>query len=76
MQDSVTISLVFNAKPQLNRVETYPVQTQPSVEVSERYLPKPAIEEFDGDPLDYWAFVNRFKVHIADRIHSVDNEFA
>ena len=41
-------------------------------EVSERFLPKPAIEEFDGDPLDYWAFVNRFKVHIADRITSDD----
>ena len=23
------------------------------------------IEEIDGDPLDHWAFVNRFKVHIA-----------
>ena len=50
----------------------YVQQTSPSVEVSERYLPKPAIEEFDGDPLDYWAFVNRFKVHIADRIRSID----
>ena len=50
----------------------YAQQTSPSVEVSERYLPKPVIEEFDGDPLDYWAFVNRFKVHIADRIRSID----
>ena len=41
-------------------------------EMSERFLPKPAIENFDGDPLDYWAFVNRFKVHIADRINSDD----
>ena len=50
----------------------YAQQTSPSVEASERYLPKPAIEKFDGDPLDYWAFVNRFKVHIADRIRSID----
>ena len=41
-------------------------------EASERFLPKPAIEQFDGDPLDYWAFVSRFKVHIADRISSDD----
>jgi len=41
-------------------------------EVGERFLPKPAIEKFEGDPLDYWAFVNRFKVHIADRIRSDD----
>ena len=41
-------------------------------EASERFLPKPSIEQFDGDPLDYWAFVNRFKVHIADRIISGD----
>ena len=41
-------------------------------EVGDRYLPKPAIEKFTGDPLDYWAFVNRFTVHIADRIASDD----
>ena len=29
----------------------YAQQTSPSIEASERYLPKPAIEEFDGDPL-------------------------
>ena len=41
-------------------------------EVSERYLPKPSIEEFDGDPLDYWAFVNRFQIHVAERVNSDD----
>lgn len=44
----------------------------PYSEIGERFLPKPAIEKFEGDPLDYWAFVNRFKVHIADRIWSED----
>ena len=39
-------------------------------EVSERYLPKPSVEEFDGDPLDYWAFVNRFQIHVAERVNN------
>ena len=44
----------------------------PYSEVGERFLPKPAVEKFDGDPLDYWIFVNRFKVHTADRVYSDD----
>ena len=40
--------------------------------MSERYLPKPSIEEFDGNPLDYWAFVNRFQIHVAERVNSDD----
>ena len=49
-----------------------PTLDVPRTEESESFLPKSAIEEFDGDPLDYWACVNRFKVHIADRITSDD----
>ena len=41
-------------------------------EIGERFLPKPTIEHFDGDPLDYGAFVSRFKVHIADCLRSDD----
>ena len=41
-------------------------------EIGERFLPNPTIEHFDGDPLDYGAFVSRFKVHIADRLRSDD----
>ena len=41
-------------------------------EASKRFLPKLSIELFDGDPLDCWAFVYRFKVYIADRIVGVD----
>ena len=37
-------------------------------EVGERFLPKPQITKFDGDPMDYWAFVNRFRIHITDRL--------
>ena len=44
----------------------------PAVEGSERYLPKLSIGEFCGDPLDYWAFVNRYDVHIAARVTSDD----
>ena len=36
--------------------------------MSERYLPKPSIEKFDGDPLDYWGYVNRFQIHIASKV--------
>ena len=30
-------------------------------DTSEQYLPKPSIKKFEGDPLDYWAFLNRFR---------------
>ena len=33
-------------------------------------MPTPSIRKFDGDSLDYWAFFNRFKCRVADRIHS------
>ena len=39
------------------------------VEVGDRFLPKPAVEKFDDDPMDYWAFVNRFEVHVASKVH-------
>ena len=32
----------------------------------DRLLPKPSIKLFEGDPLDYWAFYNRFRGHIGD----------
>ena len=39
-------------------------------------MPKPSIEPFEGDPLDYWAFVNRYDVHIAGRVGSDDLSLA
>ena len=42
------------------------------VEISERVLPKPAVEEFKSDPMDYWGFVNPLKVHIAAEVDSDD----
>ena len=44
----------------------------PAIEGSERYLQKLSVGEFYGDPLDYWAFVNRYDVHIAARVTSDD----
>ena len=41
-------------------------------ELSERYLPKPSIEKFDGDLLDYWGFVNRFQIHIDSKVATDD----
>ena len=37
---------------------------------SDQLLPKPTIETFDGDPMDYWAFLNRFTCHVADWLPS------
>ena len=34
--------------------------------LSEKFLPKPIINVFEGDPTDYWAFINHFTCHIAD----------
>ena len=33
---------------------------------SDQLLPKPTIKLFEGDPLDYWAFYNRFRCHVGD----------
>ena len=33
-------------------------------------IPKPEVKKFDGDPLDYWAFSNRFRCHVADWLPS------
>ena len=46
------------------------------VEVGDRFLPKPAVKKFDGDPMDYWAFVNRFEVHVASKVHDDDLRLA
>ena len=34
--------------------------------LSEKFLPKLIINVFEGDPTDYWAFMNRYTCHIAD----------
>ena len=39
---------------------------EPRSDIREQLLPKPDVKKFDGDPLDYLAFRNRFKAHIAD----------
>ena len=46
------------------------------LEVSQHFLPKPSIDPFDGNPLDYWAFVSRCEVHIAERVNSPDLRLA
>ena len=63
-------SVRFNAPPPGFERPRTKIYAAP--EVSERYLPKPSIEEFDGNPLDYWAFVNRFQIHVAERVNSDD----
>ena len=61
--------------------EHYPRKRQPRavnplwlgphpLEVSERFLSKPSISPFDGNLLDYWAFVSRYEVHIAGKVNS------
>ena len=34
---------------------------------TDQLLPTPSIRKFDGDPLDYWAFFNRFRCHVASK---------
>ena len=79
---SVSVPEPYGGRPQVNKsskgVDESRLWNKSSIpefyhtEMSERFLPKPAIENFDEDPLDYWALVNRFKVHIANRIHGND----
>ena len=33
---------------------------------TDQLLPTPSIRKLDRDPLDYWAFFNRFRCHVAD----------
>ena len=37
---------------------------------SDQLLPKPKIEKFDGDSMDYWEFLNQFTCHFADWLRS------
>ena len=46
------------------------------LEVSEFFLPKASIDPFDGDPLNYWAFVSRYEFHITGRVNSSDLRLA
>ena len=41
-------------------------ELDPLRDVSDQLLPKPKIKSFEGDPLDYWAFPNRFTCHVTD----------
>ena len=43
---------------------------QNTLECSDKYLPKPSIKRFEGDPLDYWSFYNRFTCHMVDQLSS------
>lgn len=40
------------------------------------FLPKPSIDPFSGDLLDYWAFVSRYDVNIAGRVSRADLRLA
>ena len=60
------IALNQSNKRQSRAVNPFSLGPQP-LEVSERFLPKPSIDPFDGYPLNYWAFVPRYEVHIAGR---------
>ena len=37
---------------------------------SDPLITKPNVKRFKGDPLDYWAFYNRFRCHVADWLPS------
>nr|CAB3263156.1 uncharacterized protein LOC104265735 [Phallusia mammillata] len=41
-------------------------------EVGERFLPRPVVKKFDGDPMNYWSFVRQFDVYIAKKSRSDD----
>ena len=64
--------------PSLQNVRCLPsgVGQFKAVEVGDRFLPKPSVERFEGDPMNYWAFVNRFEVHVASRITDDDLRLA
>ena len=68
-------------RPSLREYAPYETRLSPKgdplvVEVGERFLPKPSIEKFDGDPMDYAAFENRYQVHIRDKIKDDDLKLA
>ena len=39
-----------------------------TTEIKDRFLPKSSVEQFDGNTMDYWAFVIGFEVNVASRI--------
>ena len=40
--------------------------------MGERLLPRPTIEKFDGDPMNYWTFVRQFNAHIMRKVEGDD----
>ena len=42
---------------------------------SDPLIPKPNVKRVEGDPLDYWAFYNRFRCHVADWLPSKTKMF-
>ena len=47
-----------------------------AVKVGNRFLPKPSVEKFKVNPMDQWAFVNRFEVHATSKITDNDLRLA
>ncbi|XP_078495525.1 uncharacterized protein LOC144750934 [Ciona intestinalis] len=47
-------------------------QQYQTTDVGERFLPRPVIEKFSGDPMGYWTFVRQFDTHITKKTQGDD----
>nr|CAB3263161.1 uncharacterized protein LOC104265735 [Phallusia mammillata] len=48
------------------------VAQEPRYSSDERFLPRPKIMSFNGDPMEYWTFIRNFEAHVATKVHSDD----
>ncbi|XP_078490965.1 uncharacterized protein LOC144747081 [Ciona intestinalis] len=57
---------VYTAFPETEPIPTHhaPERRDRVTDVGERFLPRPVIDKFDGNPMNYWTFVRQFETHI------------
>ncbi|XP_078493207.1 uncharacterized protein LOC144748758 [Ciona intestinalis] len=57
---------VYTAFPETEPIPTHhaPERRDRVTDAGERFLPRPVIDKFDGNPMNYWTFVRQFETHI------------
>ena len=58
----------YDPYPENSRWHQWPYLDYGSRPEERLSLPKPEIKRFEGNPLDYGAFLNRFKAHVSDNL--------
>lgn len=47
-----------------------PAQASTQYVLEDRFLPRPELQKFRGNPLEYWTFIRGFDIHVASKLQS------